>query len=152
MYVGIVGEPHPLFRLDGSSMPRRIASVLLATAGPTRSRCSGSGACGKSPSLTTTTLDLSPMRWADDPHQTAQPCRAPISVSACSSPATAMRRSLTLPLEHVSKSYRHKCVHVAHLGALNIRKNTSRQPVERHIRLTSSQSPTFSILRAIQNT
>jgi len=56
-----------------------------------------------------------------------------------------MRRSLTLPLEHVSKSYRHKCVHVAHLGALNIRKNTSRQPVERHIRLTSSQSPTFSI-------
>src|SRR5262249_56183970 len=90
--------------------------------------------------------------WADDPHQTAQRCRAPISVSACSSPATAMRRSLTLPLEHVSHSYRYKCVHVAHLGALNIRKNTSRQPVERHIRLTSSQSPTFSILRAIQNT
>src|SRR5882724_11377282 len=138
-------RPHPLFRLDGSSPPRRIAPALLAAACRIRS-VSRSSACGKSRSLVTAALDLSPMRRAHGPYQTTQFHGASMAVSARYRRPTAMTRSLTSPPQHLSPHYHHTCVRVARRGAANLRKYTSRQPVEKPIGNTSSRLPPSSTL------
>jgi hypothetical protein len=75
-----------------------------------------------------------------------------MAVSARSRRATAMTRSLTSPLQHVSQHYHHMCVGVARRGAVKLRKSTSRQPVDTPIGSKFSRSPAFSTLSGIQNT
>jgi hypothetical protein len=75
-----------------------------------------------------------------------------MAVSARSRRATAMTRSLTSPLQHVSQHYRRTCVFVARRAALNFGRYTSRQPVQTPVGNAFSRLPAFSTLPGIQNT
>jgi hypothetical protein len=75
-----------------------------------------------------------------------------MAVPASSRQPTAMTRSFSSPLQHMSQHYHHTCVRVARRGAAKLRKYTSRQPVETPIGHTFSQSSALSTLSGIQNT
>jgi hypothetical protein len=75
-----------------------------------------------------------------------------MAVSARPRQATAMSRSFSSSLQHISQHYRHECVRVAGRAAVTLVKYTSRRPVETPMDIAFSRLLAFSTVSGIQNT